>query len=141
MNLINAIKNIARRVHQNDQKVGDLTQLTTAQKGSIVAAINAMAADIGSRENISAERVQQIAAAELAKITNGASAAMDTLAEIEAAFGKNASQVATLLTEIGVAKAKNEELSAELAALKTYVGYDQRETIEAEVTRLMNTGV
>ncbi len=140
MSLINAVKNIARRVYQNDQKVGDLTQLTTTQKNNIVAAINTLAADIGSRENISAERVQQIAAAELAKITNGASAAFDTLKEIEDKITSGDSQIAALLTEIGVAKAKAENAENELAALKAYVGYDERATIETEVTRLMNTG-
>lgn len=131
--IANILKNMARKIYNNDKKVGDLTQLTTADKANIVAAINALAADIGGRENISAERVQQIAAQELAKITNGASAAMDTLAEIEAAFGSNSSQIASLLTEIGLAKAK-------LEALETFVGFGEHETLHAEITRILNNG-
>lgn len=131
--IANILKNMARKIYNNDKKVGDLTQLTTAEKANIVAAINALAADIGGRENISAERVRQIAAQELAKITNGASAAMDTLAEIEAAFGSNNSQIASLLTEIGLAKAK-------LEALETFVGFGERETLPAEITRILDTG-
>lgn len=138
MSLSNILKNIARKIYQNDQKVGDLKKLTTAQKGNLVAAVNALASEVSSRENISAERVQQIAAAELAKITNGASAAFDTLAEIEAAFGANASQVAALLTEIGLVKTKNEALTAELAEVKAYIGWDERETLATEINRLMN---
>ena len=140
MNLLNAIKNIARRVYQNDKKVGDLTQLTTSQKTSIVAAINALVTDVASRENISETRARQIATEELAKLTDGASAAFDTLKEIEDKITSGDSQVVTLLAEIGVAKAKNETLSTELEALKSYVGFAQQNTIETEITRLMNAG-
>lgn len=140
MSLINAVKNIARRVYANDKKVGDLAELATSEKGSIVAAINALATDLGGRENISAARVAEIAKAELAKLTDGASAAFDTLAEIESAFKGNESQVASLLVEIGVAKAKAETLETELNAVKTHVGYEQRETLQAEITRILNNG-
>lgn len=140
MSLINAVKNIARRVYANDKKVGDLAQLATRDKSSIIAAINALATDLGGRENISVQRVAEIAQAELAKLTDGASAAFDTLAEIESAFKSNESQVASLLVEIGVAKNKAETLETELNAVKTYVGYEQRETLQAEITRILNTG-
>lgn len=140
MNLINAMKNIARRVYQNDQKVGDLKKLTTTQKTSIVVAINALVTDLAARENVSEERVNQIISAKISELTNGASDTYDTFKELEEKIKADGSTVATLLTEIGVAKAKNEALSTELAALKAYVGYEQRETIEAEITRLMNTG-
>lgn len=134
------LKMLAARIHTNDQKVGDLSQLTTDEKSSLVAAINGLAGELASRENINAARVAEIAKAELAKLTDGASAAFDTLAEIEAAFKGNESQVANLLVEIGVAKTKAETLESELNAVKTYVGYDQRETLQAEVTRILNTG-
>lgn len=138
--IANILKTLARKIHANDVKVGDLAQLNTSEKTNIVAAINALATDLGGRENISAARVAEIAQAELAKLTDGASAAFDTLAEIEAAFKGNESQVASLLVEIGVAKAKAETLETELNALKAYVGYDQRETLQAEITRILNNG-
>lgn len=138
--IANILKTLARKIHANDVKVGDLSQLTTSQKSSIVAAINALATDLGGRENISVQRVAEIAQAELAKLTDGASAAFDTLAEIEAAFKGNESQVASLLVEIGVAKAKAETLETELNAVKTYIGWDERETLQPEITRILNTG-
>lgn len=138
MSLRNIFINMASHIYNNTKKIGDLTKLTTAQKTSIVAAINELSADLAGRENIDAVRVEQIAKAELAKLTNGASAAFDTLAEIEAAFGANASQVAALLTEIGLVKTKNEALTAELAEVKAYIGWDERETLATEINRLMN---
>ena len=141
MSLINAVKNIARRVYNNDRKVGDLGSLNTADKSSIVQAINELASRMAGQNNLSETRVQQIAAEELAKITNGASAAMDTLAEVEAALNNGSSQVAQLLVEIGAAKTKNEQLQSEINTLKTYTGSAESETLEAETTRLMNTGV
>lgn len=138
--ITNILKTLARKIHANDKKVGDLTQLSTREKSNIVAAINALAADLGGRENISVQRVAEIAQAELAKLTDGASAAFDTLAEIEAAFKGNESQVASLLVEIGLAKTKAETLESELNAVKTYLGYDERETLPAEITRILNTG-
>lgn len=138
--IANILKRLARRIHENQTKLGDLTQLSTREKSNIVAAINALATDLGGRENISVQRVAEIAQAELAKLTDGASAAFDTLAEIESAFKGNESQVANLLVEIGVAKTKAETLETELNAVKAYVGYDERETLQAEITRLLNTG-
>lgn len=135
-----SLKSIARRVYTNEKKVGNLAELATSEKGSIVAAINALATDLGGRENISASRVAEIAQAELAKLTDGASAAFDTLAEIEAAFKGNESQVANLLVEIGVAKTKAETLETELNAVKTYIGWDERETLQLEITRILNAG-
>lgn len=131
--IANILKTLARKIHANDVKVGDLSQLTTSQKNSIVAAINVLAADLGGRENIDAARVEQIAKAELAKLTDGASAAFDTLAEIEAELGKGSSQLAALLTEIGLAKTK-------LEAIETFVGYGERETLPAEIASILNTG-
>lgn len=134
------LKMLAARIHTNDQKVGDLSQLTTDEKSSLVAAINGLAGELAGRENINAARVEQIIAEELNKLTNGASAAFDTLAEIEAEFGKSGSQVAALLAKVGLLEAKLESVEGELIAVKNYVGYDQRETLQAEVTRILNTG-
>lgn len=138
--IANILKNMARKIYNNDKKVGDLTQLTTSDKTNIVAAINALATDIGGRENLDATRVEQIAKAELAKLTDGASAAFDTLAEIEAELGKGSGQLAALLTEIGLAKTELEKVKNDFNALKAYVGFDEKDTLEPEVTRLMNTG-
>lgn len=140
MSIANILKNMARKIYSNDKKVGDLTQLTTAEKSNIVSAINALADDVGRRENLNTERVKQIAAQELAKITNGASAAFDTLAEIEAALGSGSSQIASLLTEIGLAKTKLEAVESNLTAVETFVGFDESETLDDVINRLMNTG-
>lgn len=134
------LKMLAARIHTNNKKVGDLSQLTIAEKSNLVAAINALAADLGGRENINTARVEQIITDELNKLTNGASAAFDTLAEIEAEFGKSGSQVAALLAKVGLLEAKLESTESELNAVKTYVGYEQRETLATDITRILNTG-
>lgn len=134
------LKILATCIHKNDQKVGDLSQLSIAEKSNLVAAINALAADLGGRENINTARVEQIITDELNKLTNGASAAFDTLAEIEAEFGKSGSQVAALLAKVGLLEAKLESTESELNAVKTYVGYEQRETLATDITRILNTG-
>lgn len=135
------LKILATRIHKNDQKVGDLSQLSIAEKSNLVAAINALASELAGRENINTARVEQIIANELNKLTNGASAAFDTLAEIEAEFGKSGSQVAALLAKVGLLEAKLESTESELNAVKTYVGYEQRETLATDITRILNTGV
>lgn len=131
---------LAARIHANDQKVGDLSQLTTDEKSNLVAAINGLAGELAGRENINTARVEQIIADELNKLTNGASAAFDTLAEIEAEFGKSGSQVASLLAKIGVLEAKLEAYENKLNNLETFVGLAEKDTLESEITRLMNTG-
>lgn len=97
------LKMLAARIHKNDQKVGDLAQLTTSEKSSMVAAINALSDDLNGRENISESRVEEIVKAELAK-------------------------------------AKVETLETELNAVKAYVGYEQRETLETKITHILNNG-
>lgn len=135
------LKMLATRIHTNDKKVGDLSQLTIAEKSNLVAAINALAADLSGRENINTARVEQIIADELNKLTNGASAAFDTLAEIEAEFGKSSSQVAALLAKVGLLEAKLEEAESKLNDLETFVGLAQRDTLTTELTHILNNGV
>lgn len=134
------LKMLAARIHTNDQKVGDLSQLTTDEKSSLVAAINGLAGELASRENINAARVEQIIAEELNKLTNGASAAFDTLAEIEAEFGKSGSQVAALLVKVGLLEAKLESAESKLNDLEAFIGFGQRDTLQAEITRILNNG-
>lgn len=138
--IANILKTLARRIHENHTKLGDLTQLSTREKSNIVSAINVLATDLAGRENLDVARVEQIAKAELAKITNGASAAFDTLAEIETALKGGEGQVAALLIEIGLAKTKLETLETKFNALEEFVGFAEKETLEPEITRLMNTG-
>lgn len=134
------LKMLAARIHANDQKVGDLSQLTTDEKSSLVVAINGLAGELAGRENINTARVEQIIADELNKLTNGASAAFDTLAEIEAEFGKSGSQVAVLLAKVGVLEAKLEAAESRFNELEAFVGFAERETLPAEITRILNAG-
>jgi len=98
---------------------GDLTALSTTAKGNIVAAINELygmagsggatiddtAGDGSTAVVWSADKVYDaIEAAKTAvtnSLTNGASAALDTLAELADAIGNDPNYAATIATEIG----------------------------------------
>ncbi len=99
-------------------KQGDLTGLTTAAKGSLVAAINELKAALGSAGAAindtatngattvtwSADKIfDTIEAAKLAvksDLTNGAAAALDTLSELATALGNDPSFAATMATAL-----------------------------------------
>lgn len=98
---------------------GDLTALTTAAKGSLVAAINELvilvgsaggagiddAATEGAAVTWSVDKITSVVdQAKLAlknELLNGAGAALDTLAELAAALGNNPNFAATIATELG----------------------------------------
>lgn len=141
MSLINAIKITARAIFDIKQKIGELNNLNTAEKTNLTTAINELEQRINAKSDVNPENVREIVNVEIAKLTNGASAAMDTLAEIEAAFNNKDSQIAGLLNEIGLAKAKNTELENELAAIKAYIGWSERETLEAKINQLIDNGI
>lgn len=98
---------------------GDLTALSTTAKTSLVAAINELYGMVGgggatindaagngdtlvtwSADKIF-DTVEAAKAAVKADLTNGAAAALDTLAELAAALGNDPSFAATIAVEIG----------------------------------------
>lgn len=100
-------------------KQGDLTALSTTAKGNLVAAINELygmagsggatiddAAGNGATSVVwSADKVfdsiEAAKAAVISSLTDGASAALDTLAELAAALGNDPNYAATIATELG----------------------------------------
>lgn len=136
-NLDDIILAIASAVNANGVKIGDLSNLNTPQKTSIVAAINALVADIASRENITTESVQRIVRDGLAEFTDGASDAYNTFKEIEDSLNDKDNTINNLLTLIGKVERENAALKEENAALKTFVGYEQRETLRTQVMQLL----
>jgi hypothetical protein len=94
---------------------GDLSSLSTTAKGSLVAAINELFAIAGAQINDaatngnttqvwSADKTYDSIAAAIAtlrtELTNGASAALDTFAELAAALGNDASFASTVATSL-----------------------------------------
>lgn len=98
-------------------KQGDLTSLSTTAKGNLVAAINELYLAIGGASiddaagngdtlvTWSADKIYDtIEAAKTAvkdDLVNGASAALDTLSELAAALGNDASFATTIATQMG----------------------------------------
>lgn len=136
-NLDDILLEIARAVNANGVKVGDLSNLNTSQKNDIVSAINALVADIASRENITTESVQRIVRDGLAEFTDGASDAYNTFKEIEDSLTDKDNTINNLMKLIGKVERENAALKEENAALKTFVGYEQRETLRTQVMQLL----
>lgn len=98
-------------------KQGDLTALNTTTKTSLVAAINELEAEIGgfaggaaindtagdgvTTQTWSANKIFDELVALRSSILGGASAAYDTLLELETKFGEEATATANMLTAIG----------------------------------------
>lgn len=101
-------------------KQGDLTALNTTSKTSLVSAINELVVALGNAGaqindavgngnttyTWSADKIfDSIEAAKVAvksDLTNGASAALDTLSELAAALGNDANFAATIATALGL---------------------------------------
>lgn len=128
--LIEADKRLALGIYNLQKSVGTLTSLGTADKTSLVAAINELKAGMSSA-GVSETKVQELITAELAKITGGASSAYDTLKEIEDLMKKSDTAAAAVLSEIAALKAKDQEFTT---ALTLDAGWP------AKVDRLMTTG-
>ena len=94
----------------------DLSSLTTTQKTSLVAAINELKSavdsvsgnqitinDSGSSTSVvwSASKVSSAIAQAKSDLVNGAGAALDTLSELAAALGNDASFASTVTTALG----------------------------------------
>lgn len=123
--LATRIQNLATRIATECKSLrtlangnaADLSALTTAAKTNLVAAINELDADIaalaaasgaqiadgstGGGTTWSSTKIAQEIQAAKAALTNGAVAALDTLAELAAAIGNDASFASTVTTALG----------------------------------------
>ena len=117
--IIAVVQAIGADIKDLRTKQGDLTALSTTAKGSLVAAINELYTLLGSSgavidDNVgdgatsvtwSADKIfDTIEAAKTAvkaELTDGASTALDTLAELAAALGNDPNYAATIATELG----------------------------------------
>jgi len=80
--------------------IGLLSSLTTTDKTSIVAAINEVkaTADSATQGGITQTQLDAAIAQAKADLTNGASTALDTFAELEAALGNDPNFATTIAT-------------------------------------------
>ena len=117
--IIAVVQAIGADIKDLRTKQGDLTALSTTAKGSVVAAINELYALLGSSGAViddnagdgatsvtwSADKIfdtiEAAKAAVKAELTDGASTALDTLAELAAALGNDPNYAATIATELG----------------------------------------
>lgn len=117
--IIAVVQAIGADIKDLRTKQGDLTALSTTAKGSLVAAINELYALLGSSGAViddnagdgatsvtwSADKIfdtiEAAKAAVKAELTDGASTALDTLAELAAALGNDPNYAATIATELG----------------------------------------
>lgn len=128
--LIESDKRLALGIYSLRQLLGDLSQLNVQNKTTLVAAINEVLASVGSA-GVSEERVNTLISAKLAEITGGASAAYDTLKEIEDLMKQGDTTAASILSEIAALKQKDQDFTT---ALSLDSGWP------AKVDRLMTTG-
>jgi len=117
--IIAVVQAIGADIKDLRTKQGDLTALSTTAKGNLVAAINELYSLLGSSGAViddnagdgatsvtwSADKIfDTIEAAKTAvkaELTDGASTALDTLAELAAALGNDPNYAATIATELG----------------------------------------
>ena len=128
--LIESDKRLALGVYRLRQLLGDLSQLNVQNKTTLVAAINEVLASVGSA-GVSEARVNTLISGKLAEITGGASAAYDTLKEIEDLMKQGDTTAASILAEIAALKQKDQDFTT---ALTLDAGWP------AKVDRLMTTG-
>jgi hypothetical protein len=117
--IISVVQAIGADIKDLRTKQGDLAALSTTAKGNLVAAINELYGLLGSSGAViddnagngatsvtwSADKIfDTIEAAKTtvkAELTDGASTALDTLAELAAALGNDPNYAATIATELG----------------------------------------
>lgn len=117
--IIAVVQAIGADIKDLRTKQGDLTALSTTAKGNLVAAINELYGLLGSSGAViddaagdgatavtwSADKIfdtiEAAKAAVKAELTDGASTALDTLAELAAALGNDPNYAATIATELG----------------------------------------
>lgn len=128
--LVESDKRLALGIYRLHQLLGELSQLNVQNKTTLVAAINEVLASVGSA-GVSEERVNTLISGKLAEITGGASAAYDTLKEIEDLMKKGDTTAASILSEIAALKQKDQDFTT---ALTLDAGWP------AKVDRLMTTG-
>ena len=112
--LIESDKRLALGIYRLRQLVGELSQLNVKNKTTLVAAINEVLASVGSA-GVSEERVNTLISAKLAEITGGASAAYDTLKEIEDLMKQGDTTAASILSEIAALKQKDQDFTTALS--------------------------
>lgn len=117
--IIAVVQAIGADIKDLRTKQGDLTALSTTAKGNLVAAINELYGMLGSSGAViddaagdgatavtwSADKIfdtiEAAKAAVKAELTDGASTALDTLAELADALGNDPNYAATIATELG----------------------------------------
>jgi len=99
--LTSCVQRIASEFQTTYSLTGSLSNLSTTTKSNLVAAINEVVTQIGTvQSNLSSDLTNRLATLKN-DILGGASAAYDTLKEIQTFLEQNDSQVAALLNAIG----------------------------------------
>ena len=99
--LTSCVQRIASEFQTTYSLTGSLSNLSTTTKSNLVAAINEVVTQIGTvQSNLSSDLTNRLATLKN-DILGGASAAYDTLKEIQTFLEQNDSQVNALLSAIG----------------------------------------
>ena len=112
-----ADEKLALAIYNTNKKIGDLTELPTSVKTSIIAAIKELHAATSS--GLTRSEAVSIAQAEISKLLGGASSSYDTLKELEDLLKQNDTAAAAVLSEIGALKTKDTELNNRINQIET----------------------
>lgn len=114
-NLQNTIAQIANDIVELRERAGTLSNLTTADKASLVAAINELQVEINAidvssvindasttstTQTYSIDKIKDSISAAIADLVDGAPTALDTLNELAVALQDNDSELASLTTTL-----------------------------------------
>lgn len=125
-----SLKKVAVAVFQLKNQQGELNELHTTNKTSLVNAINELASRPIAESGIDAQQVTQLIDTRFNALTNGASAAMDTLGEIETAINTGKDSVAAILSQISTLKTTLATQATDLAQLQTALSIEATEEID-----------
>ncbi len=113
-NVTNGLNALATAIKTNRVNTGTLASLTTTAKSDLVSAINEVKAAVSGAAGIndsaasssttatySANKITSLISSATSNILNGASAAYDTLGEIQAILQADDASIATILTALG----------------------------------------
>ena len=116
-----ADEKLALAIYNTNKKIGDLTELPTSVKTSIIAAIKELHDNIAAATSggLTRSEAVSIAQAEISKLLGGASSSYDTLKEIEDLLKQNDTAAAAVLSEIGALKTKDTELNNRINQIET----------------------
>lgn len=129
--LVKAIKPIAVAVFGIGKKVGDLNQLQTQTKTSVVDAINDLHTQ--ASQQVGESRVTELINERLATITNGATTAFDTLKEVEDHLTKGNTATSAILDQIATIK-------QDITVIKEFIGIEQSSDLETTINNALTTG-